>query len=114
MPQILSNSTKIYTNTETAILSRVFLSSLPFQVGNLQDSEPNPQLQVSVAEQRPGTGGMYGGNLDLVSRRENVQVGPICGQKIERKNLAWFIQVDALMEYYEENDGQHQRMLKYD
>ena len=30
---------------------------------------------LKVAEQRPGTGGMYGGDLDLVSRRENVQVG---------------------------------------
>jgi len=48
---------------------------------------------VAEAEQRPGTG-MYGGNLELVSRRENVQV-------------------NALKEYYEEHDGGGQQMLRF-
>ena len=41
----------------------------PDLVGCLQE----PVLKVAEAQSRPGTG-MYGGNLELVSRRENVQV----------------------------------------
>ena len=47
-------------------------------VGCVQD----PVLKVTEAS-RPGTG-MYGGNLELVSRRENVQVS---GRLYKKKTL---------------------------